>query len=328
VNIKLKTKLLTIIILGLLMATLIVSVGCQEELEQPQAPSPIVLSSTLVPNIPLDVYLFAKQSSPTTIPADIINAPQDVNIESLAVWGVPAEDDFTFGIALTLTSDSEASAVYDEIELEEYGWKKLSGKTIYFVYGSGLAAESLKTAISNNDFKYYDDEESLNAAALLPGDSATELAAVALAKPSKELIDFIIRAANAKRPDQLDPILTLANLKIVASGLYSQHQIDVAEIVKVIYGGGRISDLNLGSVVLVKSGQPDFIVKFAAERLLEWYGLKKVTLSELSLYKGSWLIDGGETVHTLVRIEGNYIFAAISGQESYAETLITSIQVK
>jgi len=313
--------------LGLLMATPIVGVGCQEELEQPQAPSPSVLSSTLVPNIPLDVYLFAKQSSPTTIPADIINAPQDVNIESLAVWGVPAEGDFTFGIALTLTSDSEASAVYDVIELED-GWKKLSGKTIYFVCGFGLAAESLKTAISNNDFKYYDDEESLNAAALLPDGSTTELAAVALAKPGKGLIDFIIKATNAKRPDQIDLILKLANLKIVASGLYSQHQIDVAEIAKVIYGGGRISDPNLGLLVLVKSGYPGFMVEFAAERFLERSELKKAKLSELSLYKGSWDIDGGETVHILIRIEGNCIFAAISGQESYAETLITSVQVE
>lgn len=325
-DIKPKTKLLTIILLGLLLATLIVSAGCQEELEPPQAPPPSMLSSTPVPNIPLDVYLIAKQSRPTTIPADIINAPQDVNIESLAVWGVPAGDDFTFGIALDLTSDSEASAVYEAIEIEEYGWKKLSGKTIYIVYGSGLAAESLKTAISNNDFKYYDDEESLNAAALLPGGSTNELVAVALAKPSKGLIDYILKATNTEGPDQRDLILELANLKIVAGGLYSQHPIDAAEIAKVMYGSGRISDLNLGSVVLVKSEHPGFMVEFAAERFLEWSELKKVKLGELSLYKGARDIDDGETVHILVRIEGNYIFAAISGQESYAETLITSVQ--
>ena len=325
-NTRLKTKLL-IIILGLLIVTPIVGVGCQEELEQSQSPSPSELSSTRVPNIPLDVYLYAKQSTPTTIPADIINAPQDVNIESLAVWGVPAGEDFAFGIALALTSDIEASAVYGEIELEGYGWKKLSGKTIYLVYGSGLAAESLQTAISNNNFRYYDDDESLNAAALLPDGGTIKLAAVAFAKPSKPLIDFIIKDTNIRRPAQIDLILKLANLKVVASGLYSQHQIDVGEVVEVMYGGGSISDLNLGLLVLVKSGLPGFIVEFATERFLEQSELTKTKLGELNLYKGSWDVDSGEEVHVLVRIEDNHIFVAISGLESYAETLITSIQV-
>ncbi len=323
---KLKTKLL-IIILGLLTATLIVGIGCQEELEQPQAPSPSALSSTVVPNIPLDVYLYAKQSNHTTIPADIINVPQDVNIESLAVWGVPAEDDFAFGIALTLTNDSEASTVYDEIESEGYGWKKLSGKTIYLVHGSGLAAESLKTAISNNDFKYYDDDEFLNAAALLPDGGTIKLAAVALAKPGKALIDFITRASNTQRTDQINLMLKLTNLKVAASGLYSPRQINVAEIAEVINKGGSICDLDLGLLVLVKSSLPGSIVEPVVRNFLTEKGFTETKLGELTLYKGSPDIDGGEAVPVLVRIEGNHIFAAVSGQESYAEKLITGIQL-
>jgi len=48
-------------------------------------------------------------------------------------------------------------------------------------------------------------------------------------------------------------------------------------------------------------------------------------LGELTIYKGSGDIGSGEAVPVLVRIEGNQIFIALAGQESYAETLITSI---
>ncbi len=329
VNVKteLKTKLL-ILVLGLLIVTPIVSLGCQEEVRHPPASSPSALSSTLVPNMPLDAYLYARQSSPTTIPANLIDATQNINIDSLAVWGVSAEDDFTVGIAVALTSDSEASAVYDEITLGKYGWKKLSGNTIYLVQGSGLAAESLKTVISNNDFKYYDDSESLQAVALLPSEGTTKLAAVALAKPSKALINLITKAADTQGTDLINIILRLINLKVVAGGLYSPYQIDVAEIAEVIDSGGNIYDFDLGLLVLVKSGLPGFIVKFATEKFLAQYQFTEAKLGELALYKGSWDTNNGETVHVLVRIEGNRIIAAVSGQESYVKTLITSVQVK
>ena len=112
-NIELKPKLL-ILVLSLLIVTLILGTGCQEEVTQSIAPSTSALSTTLVPNVSLDVYLYAKQVNPTTIPEEMINASQDVSIESLAVWGVSVNEDFAFGIALILTSNSEASKVYDE----------------------------------------------------------------------------------------------------------------------------------------------------------------------------------------------------------------------
>lgn len=326
-NTKLKTKLF-ILVLCLLIATPITGTGCQEEVRQPTAPSPSVLSTTLVPDAPLDVYLYAKQSSPTTIPAKMIEVSQDVSLESLAIWGVPAEDDFALGFALTLTSDSEASIVYDEITLEEYGWKKLSGDTIYLVQGSGTAAESLKTTISNNDFKYYDDSESLKAVALLPDGGTTKLAAVALVKPSDALIDFITKAANTEGSDLINIVLNLVNLKVAVSGLYSPNQIDVAEIAEVTDIGGGIHNLDLGLLVLVKSGLPGFIVEFATEKFLTRYQFTESKLDELTVYKGSWDTHDGEAVHVLVRVEGSHLFAAVSGQEAYAETLITSVQVE
>ena len=106
---------LLIALIVLLMAVPIMTVGCQEE-EGGQVPpqsSPSELSSTLVPNVPLGLYAYARQDSPTVIPAEMVDAPYDVEGESLALWGVPAEDEFAIGMGLMLTSASVASKLYD-----------------------------------------------------------------------------------------------------------------------------------------------------------------------------------------------------------------------
>lgn len=323
-NTKLVTRLRGILRV-LLIAALIISVGCQGEGGQlPPPSSPSELSSTLVPNMALDVYVYAKQDSPTMIPAEMVDAPYDVGVESLAVWGVPAENEFTFGMGFTLTNASDARRLYDEIDLGEDSWKMLDGNTIFLVHGSGTGAESLKTAISNHDFKYYDDSESLKAVASLPSHDTTKLAAIALAKPSEELIGFLTKDADSEALGPINTILELVNLKVIAAGLYSPHQIDLAQAAEVMESNGNISDLDIGLLILVKSGLPGFLVEPALEKFLSEFDFTETNLDGITLYKGLWGSDGG-AIPVLVRIEGNCIFAAVAGQESYAETLITSI---
>ena len=325
---EMSTKLLiklVITLLVLLIAVPIIGVGCQEEGQFPAPPSTSELSSTLVPNTDLDVYIYAKQDSPTTIPAKMVDAPVNIKVESFALWGVPAEDEFALGMGLVLTSASDASKIYAEINLEEDSWKVLSGNTIFLVYGSGTAAESLKTAISNNDFKPYDDSESLKAAATLPSGGITKLAAIALARPSKALVGFLTKDADREALDMINLVLKLVNLEVIAAGLYSPHQIDIAKVVGMIESKGSISSLDLGLLVLVKSGLPGIIVEPTIKKLLTEQEFTEVNLGGVTLYKRSWDTDAGEAIPVLVRIEGNYIFAAVAGQESYAETLITSV---
>ena len=326
VNTRLRTKLL-IVLLVMLIAVPIIGAGCEGEGGGlPALSSPSKLSSTLVPNIPLDVYVCARQDNPTMIPAEVVDAPHDIAVESLAVWGVPAEDGFAFGMGLTLTSASDASRLYDEIKLGESNWKKLSGNTIYLVHGSGTAAESLKTAISNSDFKYYDDSEALGAVATMPDIDTTRLAAIGLAKPSEALIGFIARDADSEESEMINMIMKLVSLKVIAGGVYSPHQIDMAEMARAMKGDrSNILTLDLGVLVVVKSGLPGLIVEPAVKKLLMEKEFAETNLGEFTLYKGYWEVSGDKAVPVLVRIDGNYIFAAISGQESYAETLITSI---
>lgn len=320
---KSKTKLL-IIGLALTMAISISVVGCQEK-EEPRAkaPSAEALSSTLVPNMDLDVYVYLKQDSPTTLPAEMINAPLDIDVESLAIWGVITEDDFAFGGALTLTSAAQADKVHSQITPQAETWTKLSGSTIYLVQGSGTAAESLKRAISNNDFKYYDDIKALEAVDKLPGGGTTRLAGVAVARPTKALFSYIARGGEGM--GMVNTIMTLAKLEVIAAGVYSPGPIDVARVATVMEREGGIPNLDLGILVLLKSGLPGFIVEPAVKKLLTEADFTERSLGELTLYQGSFDTGEGEPIPVLVRIEGNHVFAAISGKEAYAQTLITSI---
>jgi len=303
-------------------------VGCEDGVTTPPAPSPGELSTTFVPNLPLDVYLYGKQNSPTTIPAKMLDASQDVKVESFAIWGVPADGDFAFGGAFTMTDSAAAAAVFDKMDVEEYGWKKLYGSTVFLVIGSGPAAKSLQTAISNNDFKYYDDSEALQAVALLPSGYTTRLATVAIAKPSDALMGFITESLDTGGSEFISTVLKLANLKIVAGGIYSPRQVDIAAMAEIIDGGGDISGLDLGVLFLVKSGYPGLVVEPAVKKILTENEFTEINVNGLILYRGSREIDSGQEVTILVRIEGNHIFVALSGQESYAETLITSVQVE
>jgi len=319
---------LSSVLLALLIAVPVIGVGCEEAQKLPAKsyiPPPGELSSTLVPNMPLDAYVYARQDNPTRIPPGIVGLPLEVEIDRFALWGVPAGDEFALGMGITLTNASDASQLYEEINLRGDGWKMLSGDTIYLVNGSGAAAESLKTAISNQDFKYFDNSEFLEAAATLPGDGVTKPAAIGIGKPSEALISFIAGDVSSEALKQINTALNLAKLNVIAVGLYSPHQIDVAEIMSVVKSDGSISGLDMGLVAYLKSGLPGFLAGPAIRQFLREADFVEDNLGELTVYRGGWDAGADEAIPVLITIDGNRIFAAIAAQESYAEKLITSI---
>jgi hypothetical protein len=277
-----------------------------------------------VPNTPLDVYLYAKQDKPTVIHVDMTGGPCDIEVESCAIWGVPAGDDFALGMGLTLTTTDSASKLYAEINFEKYRWKMLSGSTIYLVYGSGTAAETLKRAIANNDFKYYDDTESLKAVVDLPNSGIISPTAIAIVKPSKALIDFIAKYVDPRYFDQVNTMLEQVNLKLIVAGLYSSSHIDIAKIVEVLEGRGSISNLNLGLLMLAESNYPGLLVEPAVKKFLTDYGFTEMGFAESTIYRASLDRYIGEAIPALVWINGNRVFAAVAGQESYAQSLIST----
>lgn len=318
-----KNILVGTVLLMVLTSIPIISAGCQEDSPLPSTASG-KLSSTLVPNIDVDVYVYFKQENPTTIPKGLIGTPLDLEVESLALWSIPTEDKFILGGGLTLTSTDDAAKIQVQIPGNGETWTMLSGRIIYFVRGSGVIAEDMKAAISRNDFKYYDDQKALAEVALLPDSGTTKIAAVGIIIPSETLIKLIMNNIAPESSDMINSFVPWARLQVIAGGLYALHEIDIARILQTIELGGTWES-DLGILALVKSGVPGFVATPIVQKLLSNAGFTEIKLGELTLYKGSLDTGKGKTIPVLVRIEGNRIFAAISGQESYAQTLITSI---
>jgi len=317
-------KLLAILFM-LLLVTSIIGMGCQEEAKSPAPASPVGLSSTMVPNLDLDIYVYIKQDNPTILPSDKIDLPFDITTISLGIWGIAVEGDFTFGGGLTLTNAEDAAKIHANIPPIEDMWTFLSSNTIYFVQGSGTAAQSLRKAISNNDFKYYDDSVALKEVSTLPDSGTTKLAGVGIFKPSPELLGFLTQDADPEALQKINTVLNMVRLDVAVAGIYSPRHIDVAEIVGATEGNGKMLEADIGMLGLVKSGVPGFVVEPIVKKLLTETNYVETTVGEVTLHRGVLGDEGSQATPILVRVEGNRIFVAISGQESYAQTLITGV---
>ena len=66
-------------------------------------------------------------------------------------------------------------------------------------------------------------------------------------------------------------------------------------------------------------------VSYAIRQFLKEAYFAETNLGELTVYRGAWEAGAQVEIPVLITVDGNRIFAAIAAQESYAETLITSI---
>jgi hypothetical protein len=323
-RIKLVKKLFVLSLTTLILLS-IFSAGCFGDIEQLPVSSTAKFAALLVPDNNLELYIYTKQERSTIIPAKIINMSRDIKVESLAIWGLPSDKSLVFGAGLTFATASDASEIFSGIAPEKNGWKILRDNKIYVVQGTGVGAEFLKSAILNNGFKYYSDGNVLETVAMLPRGGKTKMVAVGVAKPSQQVLDLTADRIGKRNFDQVNKVLKLLNPDVVIGGLYSPNQINISRVVEVFEKGSGVSALDVGILVLIRSGLPGFVAEPVARNFLTDCGFTGARIGEFTLYKGFWSAPGGSDIPVLVRIEGNRIFAAISGQESYAEALITSI---
>lgn len=323
---EMNNKLFLIFIGMVLIGIPVIHSGCTGELEQFQGVSSTSEFSVItVPNVNLNVYVYAKQKNLTTIPADIINMSHDIQVESLAIWGVPGEQDMAVGVGLTFSDAETAAEIYDLILEDTDTWKLLRGNNLYVVQGSDSEADSLKAAIINNDFKAYDNAKLIQAANLLPRSVRAKLIGIAMAETSNQLVNFIATNVSSGTVEQMNDILRLADLQLLIAGLYSPHEINISRAIQVVRGDGNIEMLDMGLIVAAKSGLPGFLVQPQVKNILIEQGLTETQIGEFTLYKGFWKNPYTGDIPVIARIEGNYVFITLSGQEEYAETLITSI---
>lgn len=318
-----KTKIVSLV-LGLVLLVLlipVVGVGCANE----PAPAAVSFNATMVPDVNLDVYLYIHQQSPTTVPQDLINTPSNVKVESLAIWGLVNENSYAVGGALTFTTTADASNIYAQLPQQTDIWTKLAGRTIYVVQGSSGQAQSLKTAIANNNFKTYDDAKALGEVARMPSGSAAQAAAIGVIKPSQTVVNLLKKYVDAGTAATVDSIFKWTKPQVIVIGLYAPQQIDIADIARRVENN-TIWDVNLGVVVSVSSAFPGFIVSPVASRVMSGEGFTKVTVSGLTLYKIPFDTGNGRNISALANIDGNHFFLAASLNESYAQTLMLGIR--
>ncbi|MFH1169841.1 MAG: hypothetical protein V1691_04005 [Chloroflexota bacterium] len=280
------------------------------------------LSATMVPDIDLDLYVYINQGSPASIPKDITGTPFDIVAESLSLWGIADDDGFTLGGGLTTDSENHAAMIADLVPSQEGIWVAPLGSTIYFVEESGSAAEKLEDAISHKAFKTYDDKKALAEVALLPDGGTAVRAATAIATPSDALVHLLANSVSTEDSQLIETMFKWAHIQVVTAGLYSSQPIDVIQTARNV-DNGSIWNSELGVVASVKSGLPGFIVSPIVVNFLEKSGYAKTDINGLSVYQGSLDTGGGQAVPVFIRVDGNRIFAAVSGDEAYARTLIT-----
>jgi hypothetical protein len=316
---------ITFVVLVLFVIFAVLGFGCLGEVEQIPFSNAGSLSALLVPDSNLEFYVYAKQDRPTIVPATIINLSHDVRVDSMAIWGLPSDKALAFSAGLTFTTDKDASEIYASIEIEKDTWKLLRDNKIYVVRGVGKAAETLKTSISNNNFIRYTNESVLESVAMLPRGDRTKMLALAVAKPSKQVLDFAAGYMGTKDFEQVNRILKLLNPEMVMGGLYSPHQINVAKAIGVFERGGNPSSLDAGMLISIKSGFPGFVINSVVSNILKDYGFIESRLADFTVYKGFWSAPGDNIIPVFVRIEANYVFVSISAQEEYAQIMLTSI---
>ena len=118
--------------------------------------------------------------------------------------------------------------------------------------------------------------------------------------------------------------MNLIDAEVVVSGLYSPYRINIAKASEVLKNGD-IESLELGLLILVKSGLPGFIVGPIINNMLVEQGFVRQQNDNYTLYTGVFNLSNGNEIPVFIRIKDNYIFISASGRRAYTETLIGSV---
>lgn len=314
-------------LVGLLLITVILPLaGCDTAVPPAPTSGTLAIASTLVPDMHLDVYAFIRQPQPTQLPDDLLDLPTSFSVVSLAMWAVAADNTFTWGGALTMVSTAQAAQAVADVPADAGVWTKQAGAVVYFVDEvSTTAAAAMKSAISNGQLVPYSFQPGIDALSFYP-DGGTEIAlGSAVAVPGGALIKLITAGATEETRALVTTLTKSSGLQVLSAGLYAAAPVDIRTIAQHPTLDSILS-LDAGVLVSVKSSWPGIIISMLAGNAISGAGYEKVKLGNIEVYRGTLDAGGGVRVPVVIRIIGNRIFAAISGQQSYAEALIEGLR--
>jgi len=318
------SALLPAISLALMLSIMPLACAGREQTGQPVNIA-TALSATMVPNVDLDLYVYVNQGTPTKVSRSLLRTPNDITVESLAVWGIVKDDQYSLSGALTFAAASDASSVSSRIPQQPGIWTKQSDRIIYFVQGNGTESDTVKNAISNNNFKLFNDSKALAEVAIMPAGGTTKPAAIAVIKPNQAMVNLVKKYTSENTAATVQNIFDGAKPQVIVLGLYASEPIDIADVMQRAENN-TIWDANLGVLGSINSIYPGVVFSPIAAKLLDGQNFPKELVGNLTVYKITVNLGKGKTITLLLNVDGNHVFAAISGKESYAQAMLTGIK--
>jgi hypothetical protein len=261
--------------------------------------------------------MFLSQGEPFPIPADMLALPASPGVNSLTIWVVPGDAGHAVAFRAILTSPEEASDLYKEVAPETDEWTYLSGSTIYLVKGEGSGAKTLKRAIKAGDFVSLEEKEPKirNEMNRLPKEPPAKAVMMGFAKPKGSLIESFAKGKQAKGLGDISSAIDKARAQYVILGLYSDKLINPGDIKQA----SDLKELELGFLVVTKSGIPGFLLAPLFGTIAGMFGMDKIDLSGETAYHRDY-----EGLAMVLKGEGNLIYLSVAPELEFAKKLMSS----
>jgi len=308
---------LAVLILGLPLA-------CRAPEAPPtlEAVSPAELGRTVVPGVPLDLYLYLKQPEATVIPGGITGTANPTAVEALSLWGTATRGDYAFGGAFFFENTEAAAAAAADL-VYAGRWLERDGRVVYFVEGAGAESQTLQTAILERRFRYYDDAAALGMIAALPPDMTGQLRAVLVGSPDATLSQYVDRAISLGDWRLQGMPFKLARIDTALAAIYAPAPLDIGTL-QADFQAGNLFPSGFSAVLAAGSALPSFLVGPIMSQVLPVPGLNAEQQGGVTYYQASQAVYG-ETVYAAVRGQGNRLWAALASSEAQAAAMVTGI---
>ena len=298
--------------------------ACGEDEPPPEPALPLGFAEAALPDVALDVYLFAAPERPLALPtryfldadspaAELI--PEFVEVGEARSWSGPTSG--AFGASLRFTDEAEASAIGTYLEGADGPWHKLDGSLLTLVRGEGAWPRQARQAVeldlsASLAAKYPDVWDLLQD---LPADPPEPPAAAGFTRLDGGLIDSLGELVGASGPG-ITTALKTARVKDLAFALYQEIRPALTDSVDTDY----MLETGTAALVVTKSGYPGFVVGLGIGVFAGQAGLEEIESGETEAYYIGW-----GSLHIVLRNRGSVLFVALAADRERAEAVMAAV---
>ncbi len=284
---------------------------------------PPELAATQVPSVPMDAYLFVCQAQDTRIEGRLLSLQEDVVVRFAQAWLVPSDGKEVLGGRIQFSSPQEAQRTSDAIgSADPKLWKRVSGSSLFLVYGEGGGAKSLTSAIEGNQFSSVETNAPDGWAMIqqLPSSPPGKTVATGFVKLSDSLLAYLKENVQAETWNQVEPIISQARIDGVAVAGYLEKTINPSEINSV----ADVKEHKAAVMITGKSGLPGFLFPMAMKVVGPRVGLTEESITNGSALSKTMEIEG-TPMYFLLGASGSQIYLTAALDFSLSKKLLESV---